>query len=99
MLLPYSFGYNMAVSLHNPKNQDLSNKMALDLFYLDLLYIGSKFLGSFWKGISHLKAEFHKTDLDTVELQWLEHCWLIYHGCFEFVLKSLGKNLIAADLR
>ena len=34
----------------------------------------------------------------TVELQWLEHCWLVYHGCFEQVLKSLGNNLIAADL-
>ena len=28
----------------------------------------------------------------TVELQWLEHCWLVYHGCFELVLQSLGKK-------
>ena len=34
----------------------------------------------------------------TVKLQWLEHWWLIYNGCFEFVLESLGKNPIAADL-
>ena len=34
----------------------------------------------------------------TVELQWLEHGWLIYHGCFELVLKSLGKNPVAADV-
>ena len=27
----------------------------------------------------------------TVELQWLEHWWLVYHGCFELVLESLGK--------
>ena len=36
--------------------------------------------------------------LGTIELQWLEHYWLVYHGCFELVLESLGKNLIAADL-
>ena len=36
--------------------------------------------------------------LCTVELQWLEHRWLIYHGCFEHVLESLGKNPIAADI-
>ena len=24
----------------------------------------------------------------TVELQWLEHRWLVYHGCFELVLES-----------
>ena len=34
----------------------------------------------------------------TVELQWLKHRWLVYHGCFELVLESLGKNCIAADL-
>ena len=28
----------------------------------------------------------------TVELQWLEHRWLVYHGCFELVLESLGKT-------
>ena len=25
----------------------------------------------------------------TVELQWLEHWWFVYHGCFELVLESL----------
>ena len=35
--------------------------------------------------------------LNTVELQWLEHRWLVYHGYFELVLESLGKNPIAAD--
>ena len=25
-----------------------------------------------------------------VKLQWLEHQWLVYHGCFELVLESLG---------
>ena len=33
----------------------------------------------------------------TVDLQWLEHWWLVYNGCFELVLESLG-NQIAADL-
>ena len=28
----------------------------------------------------------------TVERQWFEHWWLVYHGCFEFVLESLGKT-------
>ena len=34
----------------------------------------------------------------TVELQWLEHLWLVYHSCFELILESLGKTPIAADL-
>ena len=34
----------------------------------------------------------------TVELQWLEHQWLVYHAYLEFVLESLGKHPIAADL-
>ena len=34
--------------------------------------------------------------IDTVELQWLKHRWLIYHGCFELALESLAKNPIAA---
>ena len=34
----------------------------------------------------------------TVELQWLEHWRLVYHGCFELILESLGKKPIAADL-
>ena len=34
----------------------------------------------------------------TVELQWLEHRWLVYHGCFELAFECLGKNPIAADL-
>ena len=28
---------------------------------------------------------------NTVELQWVEHWLLVYHGCFELVLESLGK--------
>ena len=28
----------------------------------------------------------------TVELQWLKHWRLVYHGCFGLVLESLGKN-------
>ena len=28
----------------------------------------------------------------TEELQWLKHGWLVYHGCFELVLESLGKK-------
>ena len=35
---------------------------------------------------------------NTVELQWLEHRWLIYHGYFELALESLGKNHKAADM-
>ena len=32
------------------------------------------------------------------ELQWLEHWGLVYHGCFELVLESLGNNPLAADV-
>ena len=27
-----------------------------------------------------------------------ENGWLVYHGCFELVLESLGRNPIAADI-
>ena len=37
-------------------------------------------------------------DKYTVELQWLEHRWVVYHGYFELVLESLGKNPITADI-
>ena len=40
-----------------------------------------------------LKKEFPSGVATTVELQWL-----VYHGCFELILESLGKNLIAADI-
>ena len=30
--------------------------------------------------------------VSTLELQWLEHCWLVCHGCFKLVLESLGKK-------
>ena len=39
------------------------------------------------------------TFIITVELQLLEHWWLVYHGCFELVLGSLETNTIVADLR
>ena len=39
-----------------------------------------------------------RTKLFTVKLQWLEHRWLVYHGYFELVLESLGKNYIAANI-
>ena len=37
--------------------------------------------------------------LYTVEFQWLEQRRLVYHGSSELFLESLGKNLIATDLR
>ena len=40
-----------------------------------------------------------RTDKTTVELQWLEHGWLVYHGCFELVLKSLGKKSHSCRIR
>ena len=44
------------------------------------------------------KFNGNKKKQDTVDLQWLEHKWLVYHGCFELVLESPGKNPIAAHL-
>ena len=32
------------------------------------------------------------TDQNTIDLQWLEHCWLVYHCCFELVLVPSKKN-------
>ena len=35
----------------------------------------------------------------TVDYERLEHQWLVYHGYFELILESLGKNtMIAADI-
>ena len=28
---------------------------------------------------------------NTVELQWLEHRWLVYHGLFDLIFESLRK--------
>ena len=35
----------------------------------------------------------------TVELQWLEHWWLVNHGCFELVIESLGTKSHSCRLR
>lgn len=35
---------------------------------------------------------------NTVELRWLEHWWLAYHGCFEHVNESPGNTPITADI-
>ena len=34
----------------------------------------------------------------TIELQWLEHWWLVYHGCFKLDFESLGTNPTSANL-
>ena len=44
------------------------------------------------------KLHSRHSDCSTVELQWLEHRWLVYHGYFELVLESQGKKNIAADI-
>ena len=38
---------------------------------------------------------FFVTFTSTVVLQWPEDYLLVYHGCFELVLESLGKSPIA----
>ena len=43
-------------------------------------------------------TSFGHADQTIVKLQWLEHRWLVYHGYFELVLGSLGKNPVAADI-
>ena len=43
--------------------------------------------------IAKLASAENDVAKDTVELQWLEHRWLVYHGCFELVLESLGKKI------
>ena len=42
-------------------------------------------------------VQFNRKNTNTVELQWLEHRWLVYHGYFELNIESLGKISIAAD--
>ena len=72
--------------------QDSYSKMGqlqpvvLDTFYDLGLYLFTKLL------------KIMTSKLITEELQWLEHWWLINHGYFELVFKSLTKNPIAADI-
>ena len=40
----------------------------------------------------------HNGETNTVELQWLEHWWLVYRAYFELVFESLGRNPIAAEI-
>ena len=35
----------------------------------------------------------------TVELQWLEHRWLVYHGYFELVFESLETVYMTGDVK
>ena len=44
---------------------------------------------SFWNVVVEYSLQ---NDPYTVDLQWLEHWWLVYHGCFELVLECLGKK-------
>ena len=42
--------------------------------------------------VSKVYGEGHDTRyMYTVELQWLEHRWLIYHGHFKLAVESLAK--------
>ena len=45
-----------------------------------------------------LGLKYCLSKLIRVEHQWLEHCWLVYHGYFEDFLESLTKNPTAADI-
>ena len=56
-------------------------------FNKDLVYFIEKFT-----------VTLQRIGICAVELQWLEHRWLVYHGSFELVLEFLGKNYIAADI-
>ena len=51
-----------------------------------------------WKQFIYEQLPSIKKVLIQLELQWLEHWWFVYHGCFELILESLGKKPIAADL-
>ena len=45
-----------------------------------------------------MRKEGHMITKIEVELQWLEHCWLVYHGYFELVLESLETFAITGDI-
>ena len=49
------------------------------------------------KNNSSLKCDYEQKT-STVELQWLKHWWLVYHGYFDSVLESITRNPIAADI-
>ena len=49
--------------------------------------------------MKHFYSETRIQKTYTVDLQWLELWWLVYHGCFEHAPGSLGKNLTTAGLQ
>ena len=48
--------------------------------------------------MSELYPPITEIDRNTVQLQWLEHRWPVYHGCFELVVESLDFFSITADI-
>ena len=57
-------------------------------------------LGSFWLGKTTIQLNYYSIFclLNTVELQWLKHQWLVYHGCSGLVLESLEIFSMTADI-
>ena len=60
--------------------------------FVDTLFHANKTLAKF------LFLQFIKLKVITVDLQWLEHLWLINLSYLEVILESLGKNPMDADL-
>ena len=60
------------------------------------IYAVKMYIWQQWHQVGNCTGFLIKSN--TVELQWLEHWWLVYHGCFELVPESLGKKTLAADL-
>ena len=48
-----------------------------------------------WSQVRHDRVALHES---TVELQWLEQRWLIYHGYFELILEFITKNPTVAEV-
>ena len=69
------------------------------IFVVPKVFEPLKFYCIWWAFNTHSPYSLKASgNLYTLDLQWLEHWWLVYHGCFEIILESLGKNTIAANL-
>ena len=66
------------------------------ILYTDRSCILSKYIYNYMCGYTDRAMDMWKCIVSddtgtTVKLQWLEHCWLIYNGCFKLILETLRK--------
>ena len=89
-------GFKVRVSF-KPNPQRMFKIVTINVLFLFIKRSKNYFRGRGWGSdlgsVGNCKQiKFYLCNCNnTVELQWLEYRWLVYHGNFELVLESLGK--------